>query len=52
MLDVAARVLTEHVAEVAGLPNVRALDEIINTAIPDHRHLDADAERIASAIEA
>jgi hypothetical protein len=52
MLDVAARVLTEHAAEIAGLPNVRALDDLINTAIPDQRHLEADAERIASAIAA
>ena len=52
MLDVAARVLAEHAAEIAGLPNVRALDELINTAIPDQRHLEADAERIVSAIAA
>lgn len=53
MLDVAARVLTEHAAEHAGLPNVRDLDELINTAIPDQRHLEFAAEQlIASAIAA
>jgi hypothetical protein len=51
ILDVAATVLSEHFAEAFDLPPT-ALDELINTAIPDQRHLEADAERIASAIAA
>jgi len=48
LLNVAARVLAEHVAEVAELPNVKALDDLIDSAIPDHSRLDEEAERPAA----
>jgi hypothetical protein len=51
MLDVAARVLAEHAAEIAGI-HPRALDGFLAEAIPDQRHLEADAERIVAAIAA
>ena len=50
LLQSTAQVLTEHAAEVAELPNVKALDELIDTAVPDQRHLEADAERNMSPL--
>jgi hypothetical protein len=31
--------------EVADLPNAAALNDFVNTAVPDQRHLEADAIR-------
>src|SRR6266436_3528819 len=45
LLEVASRVLSEVACEVAELPNAKALDELVNNAVPDQRHLEADAER-------
>jgi len=45
LLEVASRVLTELACEVADLPNAAALDELVNSAVPDQRHLEADADR-------
>jgi hypothetical protein len=52
LLEVASRVLTEVACEVAELPNAKALDELVNTAVPDQRHLEADAERSTAPLAA
>jgi hypothetical protein len=51
LLDVAARVLNEHFAEAVELPP-NAMDEFVRGVIPDQRHLEAEAARLASAIAA
>jgi hypothetical protein len=50
LLEVASRVLAEHAAEVADLPNAAALDDFVSGAVPDTRHLEADAERNMSPL--
>src|SRR6266404_3984541 len=52
LLAVASRVLSELAAEVAELPNAAALDDFVNTAVPDARHLEADAERNTAPLAA
>ena len=44
--------LTEVACEVAELPNAKALDELVNSAVPDQRHLEADAERSTAPLAA
>jgi hypothetical protein len=52
LLEVASRVLSEMACEVAELPNSAALDDLVNTAVPDQRHLDGDAERSTAPLAA
>jgi len=51
ILEVAATVLNEHFAEAFDIPP-NAMGELVHGVIPDTRHLEAEAERIASAIAA
>jgi len=51
LLENSAKVLSEHAAELLDLPP-NAMDDFLAGAIPDQRHLEADAARIASAIAA
>ncbi len=52
LLEVASRVLSELAVEVADLPDAKALDELVNTAVPDQRHLEADADRNTAPLAA
>jgi hypothetical protein len=52
LLETASQVLSEMAVEVAELPNAKALDELIDAAIPDRRHLEADAERSTAPLAA
>jgi hypothetical protein len=52
LLDVASRVLTEVAVEVAELPDAKALDELVDSAVPDQRHLEADADRNTAPLAA
>lgn len=52
MLDVAARVLADMARDVAQLPNNRALDELISSAVTDTRHIDADIEHQTASLAA
>jgi len=52
LLEVASRVLSELAVEVAELPNAAALDDFISAAVPDARHLEADAERNTAPLAA
>ncbi len=52
LLEVASKVLSELAVEVAELSDAKALDELIDTAIPDQRHLEADAERSTAPLAA
>jgi hypothetical protein len=47
LLEVAARVLAEHVCEIADIPDGNALQEFVNAVIPDQRHIQADIDPAA-----
>jgi hypothetical protein len=52
LLEVASRVLSEIACEVTDLPNAAALDDFVNTAVPDQRHIEADAIRNTAPLAA
>jgi hypothetical protein len=52
LLENASQVLSEMACEVADLPNAAALNDFVNTAVPDQRHLEADAIRNTAPLAA
>jgi hypothetical protein len=51
-LNVAAQALGDVVKGIADLPNNAALNEFLNTSVPDQRNIDADIERSTEPLAA